>query len=96
MSSNKELDELAKEVEVLNESMTWWQAKSEEAMKEAWELSDDDGDIKKIERLEKRLEYLENKGHFEAAQIREFDKKLAKYFTKRMIECQKRKKTQGE
>jgi hypothetical protein len=93
--SNKELDELAKEVELLNESMNWWQAQSEKAMDEAWELSDEETDVKKLESLEKRLEYLEKKGHFEAAQVKEFDKKLAKYFTKRMRECQKRK-TQDE
>ena len=94
--SNKELDELAKQVNVLNESMNWWQAQSEKAMNEAWQLDDNEGDIKKLENLERKLEYLENKGYFEAAQIREFDKKLAEYFTKRMKECKKGKKTQGE
>ena len=94
--SNKELDELAKQVEVLNESMNWWQDQSEKAMNEVWELNDEEGDIEKLKSLERRLGYLENKGHFEAAQIREFDKKLAEYFTKRMRECKERKKTQGE
>ena len=94
--SEKELDELAKEAELLNSSLNWWQRQSAEAMDEAWQLGDDEDDIKKLKKLESKLGYLESKGHFEAEQIKEFAAKLIKYFTKRMKECQSKRKTSEE
>jgi|AP95_1055475.scaffolds.fasta_scaffold113694_2 hypothetical protein len=94
--NKEELETLEREADALTKSVSWWEQESALAMSQAWELEPEEEDLEKMIELEKRLEYLENKGRFEAAQVKKFDDKLARYFTKRMRECQKRKKTQDE
>jgi IS5 family transposase len=67
-------------------------------MEEVWGLPDEEEDLQKLKEIESKLEYLENKGYFEAERMKELDEKLVKYFTKRMKECQRKskRKTDGE
>jgi hypothetical protein len=91
----KELEALEQEAAVLNESIHWWEAESSKVMQEVW-ASDEEEDLQKLKEIESKLEYLEYKGYFEAERMKELDEKLAKYFTKRMKECQSKRKTDGE
>ena len=90
---NEELEALKQEAEVLNESVHWWEAESSKVMEEVWDLPDEEEDLQKLKKIESKLEYLEHKGYFEAERMRELDEKLVKYFTKRMKECQNKRKT---
>jgi|TARA_Y100000310_G_scaffold183816_1_gene183953 predicted nucleic acid-binding Zn-ribbon protein len=93
---NKEFEELRAEAQILNESASWWEAESARVMDEVWGLRGEEGDLKKLQELEARLTYLENKGRFEAKRIEEFDYRLLEYFTKRRKECQDKKRTEDE
>ena len=95
---NEELKALKQEAEMLNESVHWWEAESSKVMEVVWGLPDEEEDLQKLKEIESKLEYLENKGYFEAERMKELDEKLVKYFTKRMKECQRKskRKTDGE
>ena len=94
---NKDLDKLNLKAEALTKTSDWWERESAKVMRECVLLEQEDPDnLGALLKLEKRLAYLENKGRFESVERVKFEKELAQYFTKRMRECDQKKKQTGE